>query len=231
MADDEIPEATIRPTELVPLASLTPHPENYRGHPEDQVEHLKASIRKHGMYRPLVVAADDVVLAGPGLLLAAEALGIEEVPIVRVPYNHDDLDALQLLVGDNEIANLVDDSDAQLISILLRVQGEDPVALLGTGYDAAQLSALQALTAPPKAGSGWDPNAEWEKAGMDPFESGATPDWRLTIRFTREADRQAFLDTLEGTVDPLRKSDKVWLVTLPPDAVAKLSKPEAAAET
>lgn len=201
--------------EHVPLASLRPHPDNYRDHPEDQVEHIRASIRQHGVYRPLVVSNDDVVLAGHGLMIAEEAEGIETVPIVRVPYEHTDPRALQLLVGDNEIANLVDDSDAKLIDLLLQVQqsSDDADLLLGTGYSDQQLAALQALTAPPKSKGAWDPNDEWDKAGMDPYNSGETNDVRLTIRFATPEARQAYLDGHGNLTELFRKSEKVWLVT------------------
>lgn len=201
--------------EYVARESLRPHPDNYRGHPEDQVAHIKASIEKHGLYRPLVVSSDDVVLAGHGLLIAETELGIDTVPVVRVPYEHTDPRALQLLVGDNEIANLVDDSDAKLIDLLLQVQAESDEAdmLLGTGYSEQQLAALQALTAPPKSKGAWDPNDEWDKAGMDPYNSGETNDVRLTIRFATPEARQAYLDGHGNLSELFRKSEKVWLVT------------------
>ena len=49
--DVTIPVHTI---EIVAVADLRPHPRNYRTHPIDQVEHLVASLDKHGMYRSVV---------------------------------------------------------------------------------------------------------------------------------------------------------------------------------
>jgi hypothetical protein len=68
------------PIELVPRGSVRPHPDNYRQHPPDQLAHIKASIKAHGIYRPLVVSSDDVVLAGHGLLQHNPGIALEVLP-------------------------------------------------------------------------------------------------------------------------------------------------------
>lgn len=205
------------PIEYVERDTIRPHPENYRGHPEDQVAHIIESINRNGIYRPLVVSSDDVILAGHGLYLALVELGISPVPITRVPFAHDDVDALALLVGDNEIANLVDDSDAKLINLLLRISDTDTDLLLGTGYDEQQLVALQVLTAPPK--SGWDPLAEWNDSEEAPFEPGERDVWRLNISFRSEGERQAFIDDLgEQVHGTVRFKERQWVTMWGPEA-------------
>ncbi len=37
----------------VAIAGLKPHPRNYRDHPDDQLEHIKASIEANGFGRSL----------------------------------------------------------------------------------------------------------------------------------------------------------------------------------
>ena len=59
------------PVELIELALLKPHPDNYHAHPDDQVEELAASLRQHGFYRTVVVARDLTILAGHGIVEAA----------------------------------------------------------------------------------------------------------------------------------------------------------------
>ena len=46
------------PTEWVDLATLTPHPRNYRAHPADQLAHIQASLQAHGFYRNIVLEQD-----------------------------------------------------------------------------------------------------------------------------------------------------------------------------
>jgi hypothetical protein len=55
-------------TELIAIKELKPHPRNYRSHPEDQLVHLVNSIKQHGFYRNVVVAKDNTILAGHGVV-------------------------------------------------------------------------------------------------------------------------------------------------------------------
>ena len=145
---------------LVAIAELKPHPRNDGTHPPAELDHLKASITQHGIYRNVVLAQDGTLLAGHGVVEAARALGETHVPGYRLPYAPDDPAALALLVGDNHIARLREQDDAQLTALLVDLAAEDPLALLGTGYDAAALDALIAQQTGSGEGTG-------EQAGRD----------------------------------------------------------------
>lgn len=80
---------------------LTPYAKNAKQHPDEQVEHIANSIREFGFRQPIVVDADNVVVIGHGRLLAAQELGLDEVPCVRA----DDLSEAQiraLRLADNK---------------------------------------------------------------------------------------------------------------------------------
>lgn len=62
---------------------LTPYPANAKKHPAEQVQHIANSIREFGFRQPIVVDADNVVVIGHGRLMAAKALGLDSVPVVR----------------------------------------------------------------------------------------------------------------------------------------------------
>jgi len=61
--------------ETVPIHLLKPHPQNYRSHPADQLEHIKQSIREYGIYRNIVVAEEYTILAGPGVVTTKRRYG------------------------------------------------------------------------------------------------------------------------------------------------------------
>ena len=83
-----------------------------------------------------------VILAGHGVVEAARAVGLTHIPGERRPYGPDDPRALRLLVGDNHIARLRLEDEGTLAALLQELQAEDPLGLLGTGYDDAALKAL-----------------------------------------------------------------------------------------
>ena len=58
------------------LDRLIPYVHNARTHSEDQVAQIAASIAEFGFTNPILIGADDVVIAGHGRLLAAKLLGL-----------------------------------------------------------------------------------------------------------------------------------------------------------
>jgi ParB-like chromosome segregation protein Spo0J len=132
--------------ELLPLADLRPHPRNDGQHPPEEIAHLKQSLTEHGVYRNVVVAKDGTILAGHGVVEAAQALGHTHIAGKRLPYDPDDPQALKVLVGDNHIARLRLQDDAVLTDLLLDLRQHDLSLLLGTGFDEAALQALITAT-------------------------------------------------------------------------------------
>ena len=65
----------ISPATLVPIDSLTPDPANVRRHPDNNLEAIKASLKRFGQQKPIVVDSADVIRAGNGTWAAAKALG------------------------------------------------------------------------------------------------------------------------------------------------------------
>lgn len=178
------------PIEIVKLADLRPHPRNYRDHPEDQREHIAASIEKHGYYRPVILADDrTTILAGHGLVDAALSLGRTDGPAVVLPYAPDSPEAIQVMVGDNELSHLGEINDRQLTELLAELVAEGD-SLLGTGFDELMLATLTMVSRPRSEIA--DLNAAGEWIGLPEFELEA-PQIRLVIQFETTADRDRFL--------------------------------------
>lgn len=133
----------------VAVAELTPHPRNYKQHPEEQLDHLVRSLEENGQYRNVVIAEDDTILAGHGVVMAAQRMGLGKVLAVRMPWAPDDPRALKLLALDNEVARLAPHDDNALADLLREVQAAE-IGLLGTGFDDRALDALIAACAPAK---------------------------------------------------------------------------------
>ena len=64
--------------------SIIPYRRNNRAHPKLQIKRIADSIKEFGFNQPIVVDEDSTVLVGHGRLLAAQQLGHESVPVVRV---------------------------------------------------------------------------------------------------------------------------------------------------
>lgn len=176
--------------ELLPLTALTPHPRNYRDHPPDQIEQLKASITQHGFYKNIVVARDNTILAGHGIVKAAGQMGIVAIPAKRLDIDPDSPQALRIVAGDNELGHLAEINDRGLADLLSELN-QDPTGLLGTGYDEMMLANLVFITRNDTEVPDFDAAAEW--AGM-PEYTPQTNSLNIIIQFQNEDDRQRFLD-------------------------------------
>lgn len=64
------------------IKSLKPYMRNARDHNPQQVNQIVASIREWGWTMPILVDEAGEIIAGHGRLLAAEKLGMTEVPVV-----------------------------------------------------------------------------------------------------------------------------------------------------
>lgn len=121
------------------VADLLPYARNAKTHPDAQVAAVAASIREWGWTIPLLVAEDGAVIAGHGRLLAAQRLGIEEVPVmVAEGWSSAQVDAYR--IADNRLTESPWDKD--LLSVELRDLADRGVDLALLGFDAREITSL-----------------------------------------------------------------------------------------
>jgi hypothetical protein len=70
--------------ERVNILDLTPWGKNPRLHSPKQIRQLARGIEKLGFINPVVIDADNRILAGHGRVAAARLLGLQSVPCLRV---------------------------------------------------------------------------------------------------------------------------------------------------
>jgi DNA modification methylase len=84
----------------VPLAGCKPLGRETRKHPPQQVRKLAASLNRFGFVLPILINAERRVVAGWGLVLAAQQLGLSEVPAVSLSdLSEAELRALRLALN------------------------------------------------------------------------------------------------------------------------------------
>jgi hypothetical protein len=200
-------------TVLAPLDSLHAHPRNYRVHPPEQLDHIARSIELHGFYRNIVVARDHTILAGHGVVAAARRLGFADVPVIRLDVGPEDVPALQILTGDNEMSNLAEVDDRELTELLRELAGDDLANLLGTGFDEYQLAALAMVTRPRHEMADMDEAGEW--LGLPGFEAAAR-DPHVDVKFLSIEDRDRFMAEVLGPEHKVvKKVGDAWTVWWP----------------
>src|ERR1035437_5462389 len=86
-----------------PITRLIPRVTNPRTHTPEQVAQIAASIREGGWTNPILVGADNDVLAGHARLLAARQLGMTEVPVIQLGHLSE-AQRRALVIADNQLA-------------------------------------------------------------------------------------------------------------------------------
>ena len=88
------------------ITELSLDPSNVRKHGRKNLDAIKASLRKFGQQKPIVVDAKGIVIAGNGTLTAAQELGWEEIEIVRTQL--EGVEAAAFSIADNRTAELAE---------------------------------------------------------------------------------------------------------------------------
>ncbi len=178
---------------LRPVDELRAHPGNARLHSAAQIEQIKASLLAFGFTNPLLVDADGVLIAGHGRLAAAQALGMERVPVIVLRHlSAPQKEALRL--ADNRIAENASWDQALLRDALAAIQAAPEIDLAALGFSAAELDdilaaageaaargdAPEALSAPAVAEGGAD--GDGAEPAEDPADAAPEPPCQAVTR-------------------------------------------------
>src|SRR5215472_11981990 len=86
------------------IAELKVNSKNPRVHNRHQRRQIARSIRRFGFCVPILIDADDYVIAGHGRLMAAQDLGMPEVPTICLAHLNES-EAKALMLADNKLAD------------------------------------------------------------------------------------------------------------------------------
>lgn len=129
-------------TRDIPLADLTPFPGNAR---RGDTEAIRASVRRNGQYRALVVRDTGdglVILAGNHTAQAIEAEGDATARCEILKCSDDE--ALRINLADNRLAELGGYDDDALADLLRGLDGD----LDGTGWSDSDVSRMLDMELP-----------------------------------------------------------------------------------
>ena len=110
--------------EARPVERLIPYVRNARTHSEDQIAQIAASIAEFGFVNPVLIGADDVIVAGHGRVLAAKRLGLTEVPVIVLDHLSE-AQRRALVIADNKIAENAGWDEAMLRAELAALRESD----------------------------------------------------------------------------------------------------------
>ena len=125
-----------------PIGWLRPFDRNPRVHDPEQVARIAGSMAEFGFVVPILADGQGNIIAGHGRLLAAERLGLSEVPVVVVDHLSE-TQRRAYVIADNQLTLSSRWDDELLAGLLHELNGENfDLDLLG--FSTEQLDELMA---------------------------------------------------------------------------------------
>jgi len=146
----------------VSVSSLIPYARNSRTHSDAQVGQIAASIKEFGFLNPIIVDGDNGIIAGHGRVLAAQKLGLAELPVIEAGHLSD-AQRRAYIIADNKLAMNAgwDDEILRVELDALDVEGFD---LELTGFSLDEVATLLI------DGSDFEPGSEDDQGQLDKLD-------------------------------------------------------------
>jgi DNA modification methylase len=129
--------------EHVQTEDLIPYARNAKKHDAAQVAAIAGSIREFGFNNPVLINAENGIIAGHGRTLAAHQLGLATVPCLRLTHLTDSQRRAYIL-ADNRLAEIGGGWDSDMLAAELEALAAEGVAMEDLGFDADALEELGA---------------------------------------------------------------------------------------
>ncbi len=126
--------------ERLSIAVLTPDPENARTHDDANVRVIAGSLEQFGQRKPIVITADNVIVAGNGTVRAAQSLGWSDIDAVRVPADWSDMKVKAFALADNRTAEMAE-WNVTVLDEQLQALTFDGFEISAFGFDSQELPA------------------------------------------------------------------------------------------
>ena len=161
----------------VSVDKLIPYARNSRTHSDEQVSQIAASIKEFGFLNPIIIDGDNSIIAGHGRVMAAQKLGIKELPCIEASHLTE-AQRKAYIIADNKLAmNAGWDDD--MLRIELDELSEMGFDLELTGFSIDEIEGL-----------GFD---EGEEVGMPELPDGDKEPFQQKT-FTLHDEQAAIVD-------------------------------------
>ena len=119
--------------EKIPTDKLIPYARNAKKHDAAQVSKLAGSIREFGFNNPVLIDSKNGIIAGHGRVMAAQQLGLADVPCIRLGHLTDNQRKAYIL-ADNRLAEIGGGWDQEMLKLELSDLGDLDIDLESLGF-------------------------------------------------------------------------------------------------
>ena len=128
--------------EYLSVSELRPYEGNPRVHSEKQIKKLMSSIQEYGIVLPVLIDANNVIIAGHAVVTASLNLQISEIPCVRASHLNEAQKRAYIL-ADNRLAEDSSWDRAILKAEMLKLRDDYGLELESTGFESREILRLR----------------------------------------------------------------------------------------
>ena len=132
--------------EYILSVDLLPYEGNPRIHKDTQIQKLKASIQEYGIVLPVLIDANNVIIAGHAVVKACKELEIAEIPCIRASHLTE-AQTKAYILADNRLAEDSSWDKAMLKTEMLKLRDDYGLELEHTGFEKREILRLRLDTA------------------------------------------------------------------------------------
>ena len=122
------------------VSDLIPYARNSRTHSDVQVNKIASSIKEFGFLNPVLIDKDNGIIAGHGRVMAAQKLGLKEVPVLQIGHLSD-TQKRAYIIADNRLA-LDAGWDDEMLRVEFAELADNGFNLELTGFELEEISAV-----------------------------------------------------------------------------------------
>lgn len=122
------------------VSDLIPYARNSRTHSDVQVNKIASSIKEFGFLNPVLIDKDNGIIAGHGRVMAAQKLGLKEVPVLQIGHLSD-TQKRAYIIADNRLA-LDAGWDEEMLRVEFAELADNGFNLELTGFELGEISAV-----------------------------------------------------------------------------------------
>jgi ParB-like chromosome segregation protein Spo0J len=126
--------------EQIDIDNLIPYAMNARTHSDAQVAQIAGSIKEFGFNNPVLIDADNGLIAGHGRVMAGRKLGLKQVPAIRLGHLTE-TQKKAFILADNKIA-LNSGWDYELLKVEVELLSNEDFNLDLLGFEVNELNTI-----------------------------------------------------------------------------------------
>jgi ParB-like chromosome segregation protein Spo0J len=139
-----VPDGVVSALALLylPITALKPFPRNSRTHSKRQIQKIADSIKAFGFANPVLIDRENRIVAGAGRVTAAQSLGMDRVPTIRLEgLSPDQIRAYA--ISDNRLAQKAGwDKEALAIELQHLITIDNGFDVSVTGFEIPEISLI-----------------------------------------------------------------------------------------